>query len=139
MLGSWRAQTERVESSREARSRSSPPAWLPDADRRMMRERSVEKRLFALRTAAIVGRNLLFLLHPSRSSSSCTNQGKVLKHEKTLRCPATGRINQRKSQEIWKTKFEQGTGPPSSIVSRRSITRPHVWRGMRSIPLGFQG
>lgn len=40
----------------------------------MIRERSVEKRLFALRTAAMVGRNLLFLLGHSTQNGYCQDK-----------------------------------------------------------------
>ena len=42
------------------------PAWLPDALRCITRERSVEKRYLALRTAVIVGLKRLPLLAQSK-------------------------------------------------------------------------
>ena len=56
--------TERLEGSRAACMAS--PAWLPDVLRCMTRERSVEKRYLALRTAVMVGLKRLPLLTQSR-------------------------------------------------------------------------
>ena len=56
--------TERLEGSRAACMAS--PTWLPDALRCITRERSVEKRYLALRTAVIVGLKRLPLLAQSK-------------------------------------------------------------------------